>query len=108
MTASPASLRLPRSLKSRIEQLARLSGESAHALMLRALADHLDAAERRRAFLADAVRADERMIESGAGYAMEQVHAYLGARARGRAVRRPRAVRWRYSRPSPPTPRRRS
>ena len=63
--------------------------------MVRALADHVEAAERRRAFLEDAKRADERMLKSGTGYAMEEVHAYLGARARGRTARRPRAVRWR-------------
>jgi predicted transcriptional regulator len=95
MTVSATSLKLPRTLKSRIDKLARLSGESAHALMVRALADHVDAAERRRAFLEDAVRADEQMIKSGTGYAMEEVHAYLGAKVRGRPARRPRAVRWR-------------
>jgi predicted transcriptional regulator len=95
MTVSATSLKLPRSLKGRIEKLARLAGESAHALMVRALADHVEAAERRQAFLEDAVRADERMKKSGSGYAMEEVHAYLGARVRGRATRRPPAVRWR-------------
>jgi predicted transcriptional regulator len=95
VTVSATSLKLPRSLKSRIEKLARLSGESAHALMVRALADHVAAAERRQAFLEDALRADERMLKSGTGYAMADVHAYLGARVRGRAARRPRAVRWR-------------
>ena len=95
MSVSATSLKLPRSLKSRIEKLARLSGESAHALMVRALADHVEAAERRQAFLGDAVCADERMMKSGTGYAMEEVHAYLGAKVRGGAARRPRAVRWR-------------
>jgi predicted transcriptional regulator len=95
MTVSATSLKLPRTLKDRIEKLARRSGESAHALMVRALADHVEAAERRQAFLEDAVRADERMRSSGTGYAMEAVHAYVAAKVRGRGTRRPRAVRWR-------------
>jgi predicted transcriptional regulator len=95
MSVSATSLKLPRSLKSRIEKLARLSGESAHALMVRALTDHVEAAERRRVFLQDAVRADERMVKTGTGYAMAEVHAYLGAKVRSRPARRPRAVRWR-------------
>jgi predicted transcriptional regulator len=95
MSSPATSLKLPRASKSRIEKLARLSGESAHALIIRALADHVDAAERRRAFLGDAVRADERMTKSGTGYAMEDVHAYVAARVRSRPVKRPRATGWR-------------
>jgi predicted transcriptional regulator len=95
MTVSATSLKIPRDLKTRIEKLARLSGESPHAVMVRALAEHVDAAERRQAFLEDAVRADEAMTRAGTGYAMHEVHAYLSAKVRGQAAKRPRAVRWR-------------
>ena len=95
MTTTVTSLKVPRKLKARIEQLSRRSGESAHALMLRALEGHVEAAERYQAFLDDGIRADEAMQRSGLGYAAGDVHAYLEAKIRGRAARRPRPSRWR-------------
>ena len=95
MSVTATSLKLPRSLKVRIEKLARRAGGSAHALMVQALAEHVDAAERHMSFLDDAARADEAMRKSGTGYAMQDVHAYAGAKARGRAAKRPKPLRWR-------------
>lgn len=95
MPIAATSLKLPKSLKTRIDRLSRRSGESAHAYMLRALEGHVEAEERYRAFLEDGRRADEAMQRSGRGYAAADVHAYLAARAEGRAARRPRPVRWR-------------
>ena len=95
MPIAATSLKLPRSLKARIERISRRSGESAHALMLRALEGHMEAEERYQVFLDDGVRADEAMQRSGLGYAAADVHAYLAVRAEGRAARRPKPVRWR-------------
>ncbi|MGH8673762.1 MAG: hypothetical protein ACREVG_05585 [Burkholderiales bacterium] len=95
MTVAATSLKLPKHLKERIERLSRRAGESTHAYMLRALEGHVTAEERYQAFLTDGVRADEAMQRSGLGYAANDVHAYVTARARGRASRRPRPVRWR-------------
>ncbi len=95
MPITATSLKLPQRLKARIERLSRRSGESAHAYMLRALEGHVEAEERYRAFLADGVRADVAMQRSGLGYAADDVHAYVAARAEGRTARRPRPVRWR-------------
>ncbi|MGA8052968.1 MAG: hypothetical protein WCA12_03760 [Burkholderiales bacterium] len=95
MTTAATSFKLPRGLKSRIEKLARRSGESPHAVMVRALAEHVDAAELRQGFLDDAARTDVAMQESGTGYRMEGVHTYIAAKARGQTVKRPRPVRWR-------------
>ncbi|HEY3075233.1 MAG TPA: hypothetical protein VGJ74_08680 [Burkholderiales bacterium] len=95
MTITATSLKLPRRLKSRVERIARRSGESPHAFMLRALESQVEAMERYETFLDDGMRADEAMQQSGLGYEAKDVHAYLEAKARGRAVRRPKAVRWR-------------
>lgn len=95
MTVTATSLKLPRRLKSRVEGVARRSGESPHAFMVRALESQVEAAERYEAFLQEGMRADEAMQQSGLGYDADDVHAYLDARIRGRKVRRPRAVRWR-------------
>jgi predicted transcriptional regulator len=95
MSLAATSLKLTKRLKSRVERLARRSGESAHAFMVRALESQVEAEERYQAFLADGARADEAMQKSGLGYDAEAVHAYLEARARGATARRPRATRWR-------------
>ena len=95
MAVTATSIKVPSRLKSRIERLARRAGESSHAFMLRALEGQVEAAERYQAFLRDGVRADEAMLHSGLGYAVDDVHAYLQARVDGRRARRPRPVRWR-------------
>lgn len=93
MTLAATSIKIPRRLKSKIERLAKQSGQSSHAFMLRALEGQVEAAERYRAFLQDGVRADEAMLRSGLGYDADSVHAYLEAKVAGRRARRP--VRWR-------------
>lgn len=95
MTVAATSIKIPRRLKSKIGRLARHSGETSHAFMLRALEGQVEAAERYQAFLQDGVRADEAMLRSGLGYAAEDVHAYLVSKVAGRRARRPRPVRWR-------------
>ena len=95
MSIAATSIKIPRNLKTRIERLARNTGESSHAFMLRALAGQVEAAERYQTFLQDGVRADEAMLRSGLGYAAADVHAYLEAKVAGRRARRPRPVRWR-------------
>jgi hypothetical protein len=63
--------------------------------MVRALAEHVAAAKRYRSFLDDAARADVAMQESGVGYAMPHVHAYVAAKLRGESTMRPSPVKWR-------------
>jgi predicted transcriptional regulator len=95
MTVAATSIKIPLRLKSKIERLARHSGETSHAFMLRALEGQVEAAERYQAFVRDGIRADEAMLRSGFGYAADDVHAYLEAKVAGRRARRPRPVRWR-------------
>ena len=82
MASSATSIKLPSALKAELEKLARCSGETTHAVMVRALAEHVAAAKRYRRFLDEAVRADVAMQESGVGYAMADVYKYLAAKAR--------------------------
>ena len=95
MSVAATSLKLPRRLKSRVERIARRSGESAHAFMVRALESQVEAVERYQAFLDDGMRADEAMQQTGLAYDANDVHAYLEAKVRGRKARRPKAIRWR-------------
>ena len=89
------SLKLPKSLKSRITRLAKRAGESPHALMLRLLEEQIEAAERFEQFVADARQADRRMEESGQGYAAADVHGFLEARIAGHRGTRPKPAQWR-------------
>jgi predicted transcriptional regulator len=95
MSIAATSLKLPKRLKSRVERLARRTGESAHAFMVRALETQVEAAELHQAFVDEGMKADEAMLKSGLGYEAQAVHDYLAAKARGEKPRRPKAVRWR-------------
>ena len=95
MTVAATSLKLPKTLKDRITRLAKRTGESPHAFMLRLLEERVQAAERHEKFIADARQADQRMQESGVGYAAAEVHEYLEARVAGRNKARPKPVLWR-------------
>lgn len=61
----------------------------------RALAEHVAETKRHRSFLDDAARADIAMHESGVGYAMPDVHAYVAAKLGSEQVKRPSPVKWR-------------
>ena len=89
------SLKLPAALKAELDKLALQAGESTHAIMVRALSEHVDAATRYRGFVDDARQARLDMLESGICYEAKDVHAYILARARGEKVRRPRPVKLR-------------
>lgn len=95
MSIVATSLKLPPELKKRIDELARASGRSAHAVMLEALQAHVEDTEKHRRFVADALAADHEMERSGQGYAFDKARAYLEARIAGRPATRPRKVSWR-------------
>jgi predicted DNA-binding protein len=95
MPLAATSLKLPKTLKTRIIRLAKRTGESPHAFMLRLLEEQVQATERFEQFLAEARQADERMQEGGVGYAAADVHGYLEAKVTGRKTARPKPVQWR-------------
>jgi predicted DNA-binding protein len=95
MSLTATSLKLPKTLKTRITRLAKRAGESPHAFMLRLLEEQVQAAERFEQFLAEARQADERMQESDSGYAAADVHRYFVAKVTGRRAIRPKPVQWR-------------
>ena len=94
MAVDAANLKLPAALKAELDRLARESGETTQAIMVRALSEYVAAAKSYRGFLDAARRADAAMQESGLGYAAEDVGAYILAKARGEKARRPRPVKW--------------
>ncbi len=95
MPLAATSLKLPKTLKTRITRLAKRAGESPHAFMLRLLEEQVQAAERFEQFLAEAWQADERMQEDRSGYAAVDVHKYLETKVTGHKAARPKLVQWR-------------
>lgn len=80
---STTRLRLPDKCKARIERLVAAQGRSAHALMVDALDETTPAMERRIEFEAEAARRWAEYRRTGEYYAMEDVRAYVLARAGG-------------------------
>lgn len=83
------TLKLPDDLKARIAPLAAAEGVSAHAWMVGALAIQAELAERKQAFLQDALAAADEVDSGGEVFAAEDVHSYLRAKLARRASKRP-------------------
>lgn len=89
----PVSLRLPDEMAERIAKLVESSDTSAHAFMLQAIKEELDAEEAQAAFRAEAERRLAGMKKTGKALSADEVFAYLRARVRGEKTKRPRARR---------------
>ena len=89
------TLKLPPDLKDRIAKVVEGTGQTAHAFMVDAIRAQTERAERRREFTAAALAARDEFARTGTGYAMEDVHAYVKARAAGKKAPKPKLKRWR-------------
>ncbi len=87
----PVSLRVPVEMAERIARLAGAKDTSAHAFMLEAIREKLDAEEAQAAFQAEAERRLLGMKQMGKAVPAEEVFAYLRARVHGEKVKRPKA-----------------
>lgn len=85
------SLRVPESVKKRMAKLARMRRTTAHALMLEAIREKLDAEEARAAFHGEAKRRLARMKRTGTGIPATEVFDYLERRAQGGTAARPKS-----------------
>lgn len=92
---STTSLKLPDEIKQLAAVAAKNQGVTPHAFMVDAIRTAAVAAEKRAAFVADAVASKSETLKSGKGYSADEVHAYIQARARGKTVPRPKARSWR-------------
>jgi predicted transcriptional regulator len=89
----PVSLRVPVEMARRIAKMADAMETSAHAFMLEAIKEKLDAEEVQVAFRAEAERRLASMKKTGQGIPADEVFDYLRARIRGEKVKRPKARR---------------
>jgi predicted transcriptional regulator len=89
------TLKLPPELKDRVASVVKGTEKSAHAFMVEAIEQQTTLAEKRKAFIAEAVAARQEFERTGKGYALEDVRKYFAARIAGKPARRPRLKRWR-------------
>ena len=93
MGHSSTTLKLSDDLKKRIAPLAESAGKTPHAWMVDALETQATLAERRRAFVADALAAEKEVEKHGLVYRAEDVHRHVLARIAGKKARRPRPIK---------------
>ena len=88
------TLKLPDNLKKRIAPLAESAGKTPHAWMVEALETQAVLAEKRKAFIADALAAEKEVGKNGLVFRAEAVHRYIRRRAAGKKSARPKPVKW--------------
>jgi predicted transcriptional regulator len=86
---STTTLKLSDELKARIASAAQQTGKTAHAFMVEALELQTELAERRSAFVADALLAREEVARYGLVVDADEVFDYLKARVAGQPTRKP-------------------
>jgi predicted transcriptional regulator len=86
---STTTLKLSDELRARIASAAQQTGKTAHAFMVEALELQTELAERRSAFVADALLAREEVARYGLVVDADEVFDYLKARAEGKTARKP-------------------
>jgi len=92
--AATTTLKLPENLKKRIAPLAESAGKTPHAWMVEALETQAALAEKRKAFIADALAAEKEVEKNGLVFRAEDVHRYIRDRAAGKKSARPKSVKW--------------
>ncbi|MEJ2175289.1 MAG: ribbon-helix-helix protein, CopG family [bacterium] len=89
------TIKLPPELKQRVARLVRGTGQSAHAFMLEAIEQQAALAERRKAFVRDALASRKEALASGKGYQLEDIRRHYAARVKSGRSHKLRAKRWR-------------
>lgn len=87
------SLRLSPEVKKKIAKLAEAQDTTAHAFMLAAIREKVEAEAARAAFHAEGKRRLARMQRTGLGIPAEEVFDYLEQRALGKPAVRPKPRR---------------
>jgi len=88
---STTTIRLPDELKARIAAAAERAGTTPHALILEAIAEKADEAERRSDFHELAKKRFAAFAASGKSISWSEMRTYLQQRAAGKQPRRPAA-----------------
>ena len=86
------SLKLSDALKERVSKIAEATGRTPHAFMVDAIAEQTERIEEDQAFMAQALAAKKHYDETGIGYDVDEVHAYLRAKIQGITLPEPKPV----------------
>jgi predicted transcriptional regulator len=78
------SLKLPESLKLRVNALAAQLNKSPHAYMVDLIAEQTDRAEKRLEFIESALKAKNDFDKNGVAYEADEVHEYFRAKIQGK------------------------
>lgn len=89
MPMPTTTIRLPEDLKDRIARAAARAGTTSHAFILDAIAERVDADERRNEFHDTAERRYAKIVSSGKTVAWSEMKTYLEARLAGKETSRP-------------------
>ncbi len=85
------TIRLPEDLKDRVARAAERAGMTTHALILDAIAERVEAEERRNDFHDTAERRYAEILASGKTIRWAEMRSYLEDRLAGRETTRPTA-----------------
>ena len=77
------TLKLPESLKARLQALDSEAGQTPHAFMLNAIEEQAAAVELRRGFVASALLAEQEVAKVGKVYSLDEMSRYLKAKVAG-------------------------
>lgn len=92
-TPSTTTIKIGEEMKGRVARAAADAGKSPHAFMLEAIERHTELAERRRHFVASALRAEEEVAQYGLVHDGDEVLAWFQSRLEGAHPARPRKRR---------------
>ena len=87
----PTTIRLPKDLKDRVAQAAERAGTTSHAFILDAIAERVDADERRNEFHDTADRRYAEIVISGMTIPWSEMRRYLEKRLAAKTTSRPKA-----------------
>lgn len=93
MASTTTTLKLPEDLKARIAAIAAQMGKSPHAFMIEALQRETELAERRQAFIRDALLSRDEVEEQGLVYDTDAAFSYILDRLEGKPSVRPDPVK---------------
>ena len=85
------TLKLPEELKDRVVSAATAAGKTPHAWMVEAIEAQASLAQRRKAFVASALKAEQEVAQYGLVYDADEVFSYILAKAEGKRAAKPKA-----------------
>ncbi len=91
--AATTTIRLPPKLRARLRALAKLTGRSAHSIIVEAVEHHAAYEEQLHKLVTEAREADAEIERTGKVYRAEDVHAWLVRLATDGSAPRPKAWR---------------